>query len=46
MDECDCGYCGKCREQWEYENVTQRDDATYDKPAPDKDEPEHYYWRL
>lgn len=46
-DECDCGYCGKCREQWYHENDPKREEASYDKPRPkDDDEPKHYYWRL
>lgn len=44
IDECDCGYCGKCREQYQHEVDTQSD-ASYDKPVPKQDEQDIYYWR-
>lgn len=44
VDECDCGYCGKCREQWQHEVDTQPV-ASYDQPQEDEDDQKHYYWR-
>ena len=43
-EECDCGYCGKCREQYQHEVDTQ-DDSGYSRTKEDE-EPKHYYWRL
>lgn len=46
MDECDCGYCGKCQEQHQHE-VESRPTSSYDKPQEDEDDtPKHYYWRI
>lgn len=47
MDDCDCGYCGKCREQWQHE-VDCDDGNCWDFPKEEKtsDEMEVYYWRV
>jgi len=48
MNECDCGYCGKCKKQREFEiEVERMSDNSYDRKRDDEPkEPEHYYWRI